>query len=32
VYIYIFHWKTKFNIFLAHGGKYLFLIELLMLN
>jgi hypothetical protein len=32
VYIYIFHWKTKFNFFFAHGGKYLFLIEFLTLN
>jgi hypothetical protein len=33
VYIYIFHWKTKFNFFGgAHGGKYLFIIELLTLN
>jgi hypothetical protein len=32
IFIYIFHWTTKFNFFLAHGGKYLFLIELLTLN
>jgi len=32
VYIYIFHWTTKFNFFLAHEEKYLILIELLKLN
>jgi hypothetical protein len=32
VYNYIFHRRTKFTFFSAHGGKYLFLIELLTLN